>query len=380
MSGMARFEKADSSTSQVEYIHALYPFLNLDPIYQRESGVWSKERKQLFIDSLINGFDVPKIYLNKVDYSEEIDGEEKLIRYEVIDGKQRIESIEEFLNDSYPLSDTFHLIDDEDSVGSGGLFYSELVSNNPEVVYKLLHYSFDIVVLDHQQEDFVDEFFIRLNGGEPLNAQEKRNACSCDLRTRVKKISSTDKFVKKCLVPRSRYKNDELVAKFFSIADQFGELGKITDIKKNRLDRLYERSKNNELTSESLVLIESRVKETLTLLYRVFGTPDPLIRSVGNVVVYFISAFTCPELWVNASVKEYIRSFEKLRKDIVNNDFEIMTVREQTIFMICDEYNSYVQSANDGSALSWRSCCINCFIRAKGDFDDFYLLMSPFLY
>ena len=31
MSGMARFEKADSSTSQVEYIHALYPFLNLTP-------------------------------------------------------------------------------------------------------------------------------------------------------------------------------------------------------------------------------------------------------------------------------------------------------------------------------------------------------------
>ena len=32
MSVMARFEKADSSTSQVEYIHALYPFLDLDPI------------------------------------------------------------------------------------------------------------------------------------------------------------------------------------------------------------------------------------------------------------------------------------------------------------------------------------------------------------
>lgn len=380
MSVMARFEKADSSTSQVEYIHALYPFLDLDPIYQRESGVWSKERKQLFIDSLINGFDVPKIYLNKVEYSEKIDGEDRLIRYEVIDGKQRFESIEEFLNDKYPLADTFHLIDDENSAGSGGLYYSQLVSKSPEVVYRLLHYSFDIVVLDHQKEDFVDEFFIRLNGGEPLNAQEKRNACHCYLRTRVKNISDRDEFIKKCLVPRARYKNDELVAKFFSIADQFDELGKISDIKKNRLDRLYERSKNNELTSHRTDYIEKKVKDTLALLYKVFGAPDPLIRSVGNVIVYFISAFTCPELWVNASVKDYLRSFEKLRKDIVNRDIEIMTVRQQTIFMICDEYNSYVQSANDGSALSWRSCCINCYIRAKGDFDDFYLLMAPYLY
>ena len=38
--------------------------INEKPPYQRESSVWSLEKQQLFIDSLLNGYDVPKIYLH----------------------------------------------------------------------------------------------------------------------------------------------------------------------------------------------------------------------------------------------------------------------------------------------------------------------------
>lgn len=34
------------------------------PEYQRESGVWSKSKQQLFIDTLLNGYDVPKLYFH----------------------------------------------------------------------------------------------------------------------------------------------------------------------------------------------------------------------------------------------------------------------------------------------------------------------------
>lgn len=40
--------------------------INTNPKYQREAGIWSKEKKQLFIDSLLNGFDVPKIYFHDI--------------------------------------------------------------------------------------------------------------------------------------------------------------------------------------------------------------------------------------------------------------------------------------------------------------------------
>ena len=35
--------------------------IDADVPYQRESFVWSLEQQQLFIDSLLNGYDVPKI-------------------------------------------------------------------------------------------------------------------------------------------------------------------------------------------------------------------------------------------------------------------------------------------------------------------------------
>ncbi len=34
------------------------------PEYQRESGVWAPEKQQLFLDSIFNGFDIPKIYFH----------------------------------------------------------------------------------------------------------------------------------------------------------------------------------------------------------------------------------------------------------------------------------------------------------------------------
>ena len=35
--------------------------INLSPEYQRESGAWGREKQQLFLDTLFNQYDVPKI-------------------------------------------------------------------------------------------------------------------------------------------------------------------------------------------------------------------------------------------------------------------------------------------------------------------------------
>jgi len=40
--------------------------VNMSPRYQRDGGIWSLAKKQLFIDSLLNGYDIPKIYFNDV--------------------------------------------------------------------------------------------------------------------------------------------------------------------------------------------------------------------------------------------------------------------------------------------------------------------------
>ena len=37
-------------------------YINFSPSYQRMGGIWNKRQKQMLIDSILNGFDIPKIY------------------------------------------------------------------------------------------------------------------------------------------------------------------------------------------------------------------------------------------------------------------------------------------------------------------------------
>src|SRR5688572_14782580 len=63
--------------------------LNLEPGFQRQS-VWSERDRAKLIDSILRNYPLPAIFL----YRREDDGQ---IIYDVIDGKQRIESILMFI-------------------------------------------------------------------------------------------------------------------------------------------------------------------------------------------------------------------------------------------------------------------------------------------
>ena len=38
----------------------------VNPEYQRKGGVWTTEKKQLLIDSILNKYDIPKIYFHQL--------------------------------------------------------------------------------------------------------------------------------------------------------------------------------------------------------------------------------------------------------------------------------------------------------------------------
>src|SRR4051812_3621880 len=62
--------------------------INLEPSFQRNS-VWKEKERANLIDSMLRGYPIPAIFL----YERHDDG--KTI-YDVIDGKQRLESIYKF--------------------------------------------------------------------------------------------------------------------------------------------------------------------------------------------------------------------------------------------------------------------------------------------
>jgi hypothetical protein len=78
---------------------------NDNPRYQRESGVWSTAKQQLLIDSLLNDYDIPKVYLH--DLQDEYEAHRSQFKFAVIDGKQRLHAIWRFLSSEFPLADDF---------------------------------------------------------------------------------------------------------------------------------------------------------------------------------------------------------------------------------------------------------------------------------
>lgn len=135
--------------------------LDLDPPYQRRS-VWNDEYKQFFIDSIIRNYPAPTIFLQA-----EVSPDHPTI-YHVIDGKQRLTALFEFVDD------TFQTPDSLDDVNLGGYYYSELPE---DVKIAILEYSFAVENISNASPTELDQAFDRLNRNVArLNKQELRHA------------------------------------------------------------------------------------------------------------------------------------------------------------------------------------------------------------
>lgn len=144
--------------------------LILDPDYQRHE-IWNSEKKTAFIESLYMEIMIPPIYVV------EIPGEDILeeTKYEVVDGKQRLTAIMDFIKGSLKLkernleyfSDIF-----------GGKTFSEIREIDAEKTSQMLSSILDIYVITANSPEFTKyDIFARLNrGAEKLKVNEIRRA------------------------------------------------------------------------------------------------------------------------------------------------------------------------------------------------------------
>ena len=155
--------------------------INFDHIVQR-SYVWESSRKSALIESMIIGYPVPPIFAKRND-----DGTGKRGGniYYIMDGKQRLSTVKEYLNDEFALTTlnpiTYKDIETEEdvTVDISDKKYSEL----PEAVQDILKdTTFSIIYFDNLSEDEERELFKRLNAGKPLSAKSKMLASCRDIK------------------------------------------------------------------------------------------------------------------------------------------------------------------------------------------------------
>lgn len=249
-------------------------YINIHPGYQRRHRWDIKKRSQL-IESLMLNIPVPPVFLFENDYNQ----------YEVMDGRQRLEAITGFLDNTYRLRGLEYWQE------LNGYNYSELP---PTLQRGLLRRTVSAIVLLAETARLVDSeidirlaLFKRLNtGGVKLNPHELRNALyQSEFNSMLARISEWDTFRDAWGIPRftaeekesvpkrvqgnALYKTMadlELVLRFFAIketitGDLQGSLQKI-------MDRCMKRHAKD--SADSVRDLEAEYRKTLAFLSTAF--------------------------------------------------------------------------------------------------------------
>ncbi|HAM50223.1 MAG TPA: hypothetical protein DCP92_05840 [Nitrospiraceae bacterium] len=138
--------------------------LDLTPPYQRRS-VWTLKDRRFFIDTIFRKYPCPAVFLHK-----DLDEKSGKMIYHVIDGKQRIETILSFIQNSFAIDPGY---------GDRRLDGKKWKTIESELDFKdrFLNYDLAIEYIDTNDKQFINGVFDRLNRtSRKLERQELRHA------------------------------------------------------------------------------------------------------------------------------------------------------------------------------------------------------------
>lgn len=252
--------------------------IDMDPPYQRKGNLWKEQDRQSLIDTMINGYDMPKLYV--ADFTTlKSDMNQAGMRYAVIDGKQRLQAIFDFLSNKFPLSENFVLEEDKNTYLSG-LYYKDIAENHPLLAERVEEFPMPIIHVVTNDPLKIRELFLRLNKGVVLTGPEKRNAMKGNVPSAIKDISEHE-FFRVCIAYKdTRGENQNNAAKILS----FELNNAVTETKRVNLDKMV--TDYADRTAE-LSISTQECNTNLDKMAVVFGERDKLLRSAGSVPAFY---------------------------------------------------------------------------------------------
>ena len=178
------------------------------PDYQREY-IWRDHHRWRFIESVLLGLPIPMMFVAEI----EDDG-----RLEIVDGAQRMQTLEAFMNDQVSLQEL------EKLTTLNGFRYSNLSKSQQN---KFRNKALRVVVLDSSTSiETRKEIFRRINiSGEKARPSEiRRGAFAGPFMKFIDKCSELELFNELCPISdsyRKRREPQELVLRFFAYSDSY---------------------------------------------------------------------------------------------------------------------------------------------------------------
>jgi hypothetical protein len=224
--------------------------LDLDPPYQRRS-VWNQGYKDFFIDTVLNGYPSPAIFLYQEITPEGIS------KYSVVDGKQRLSTLFEFADNKFPVSETATI------TRLRGISFQDLENQIKQNFWK---YQFAVEYIPSTDEKIINDIFDRINRNvSKLTPQELRHAKFNGIF--ITAVEELTEWMVSVLPPnfpsiapksRQQMKDDEFVALLLLFLEE--------GVKSYRQDDLDKAFSDKDLVWDDKSEIEDEFKKVISLI------------------------------------------------------------------------------------------------------------------
>jgi len=236
------------------------------------------------------------------------------VKYEVIDGQQRLRTIWEFKAGEFGLARD---ADPVDGISVAGKKYGDL---DLDISTIFDAYPVDVVIVDdavqNDEEDEVREMFLRLQNGTTLKAQEKRNAMPGQMRDFIKEIAG-HLFFKNCKFTNSRFTFDQVAAQMACLEMAGGP----TSVRDSDLNRMYEANATFDKNGPAA----KKIRKVLDYLLRAFPEKTPELERYNAITLYCLAS-TLIENYVHAGtekeLEDWFIGFETQRRQEEDLDEE----------------------------------------------------------
>jgi hypothetical protein len=307
--------------------------IDFNPSFQRKGNIWTQKNKAYLVDSIVNELDMPKIYLADFSFVRPNSYSEDYT-YAIVDGKQRLSAIFDFLQNKYPLNKDCIYYKDE-SVHLGGMTYKDIIANYPTIANNLREYNLTIMTIITDEVEKIEELFKRLNFSKPLTGAEIRSASGGVVPVLINEISEHIFFTQNIRFSTQRGNQKNAIAKIL-LCEEKKELTNV--MKRNLDDFALKHLKTDNDTFEDIVL---SIFNNLDRLSNIFIQKDPLLKTSGPLILYY---------WLVRNTKP---RYDKYLREFLN---QISKVKDGANVKFIDKndwllYSFHLRSINNGNSL-----------------------------
>lgn len=252
--------------------------LDLEHIVQR-GFVWSAMQQSLLIHSILSSFPIPPIYCLKISSDKET-------TYSVLDGKQRIISILDYVAGKYALdSKTPSITFDEKTIDLADKYFLDLPL---DIQQEILHFKLLIYGFEDISEAEINELFYRLNNGYLLNKTQKSLSCMDFSTASFIKSLLNDKFFSEiCKFSNLQRKNSDDMATLIQsmmLLDNRYYNYEYSSISADEVMR-YATYIKNDYSEEQ----RERLFDIIDYLEKVFPTQEKMLKKI-NIPMVILAA------------------------------------------------------------------------------------------